>query len=477
MFDLQKYLSEAACTLVRPLGKKDGLWLIRRADGQMRVLRRYDGENALVQALCGAALPQLPQIYEWRSEDGCTVSQEEYIEGTLLAELLRKTLLTQSQTAAVAREVCLALEALHTRGFVHRDVKPENVMLTPQGRVVLLDLDAAAPVLGDPDTNTRLLGTAGYAAPEQFGFARCDVRADIFALGVMINVMRTGTHPSVRLADGRLGRVVRRCTHTNAAQRYESAGALMRRLPRAKPAHSCALCGYTTPGGGCAYCGGTARPPARKGLRIAAAVAACVVSAVAGYAVGLQDPTSAMARAAQALPEEPAAAVTFLAGEAVPVAAWERDDIPFTAPFAYDLDGDGTDEQYYFAVVDYWSGEQDIQLTQRGSRRYKPGDSFTEFYLPVICRENADGTYSSVPELAKLLQNAQISLFYLGERPQALISATRMPGARLGVWEGGVEAQSTLACAGEWIVYARAELAGQPVEAAIQKQIREEKDG
>lgn len=476
MFDLQKYLAETSCTLVRPLGKKDGLWLICRADGEKRVLRRYDGENAPVQALCGAKIPQLPQIYEWRGEDGCTVSQEEFIEGTLLAELLRRTLLTESQTAAVTREVCLALEALHTRGFVHRDVKPENVMLTPQGRVVLLDLDAAAPVLGAPDTNTRLLGTAGYAAPEQFGFARCDVRADIFALGVMINVMRTGAHPSVRLADGRLGRVVRRCTHTNAAQRYESVGALMKQLPRAKPAQTCALCGYTTPGGGCAYCGGTAKPQARRGIWIAAAVAACIVSAAAGYAAGLQNPTSAMARPAQAQAEEPAA-VTILVGEAVPVAAWERDDIPFTTPFAYDLDGDGTDEQYCFAVADYWSGEQDIQLAQRGSRRYKPNDSFTEVYLPVICRENADGTYSSVPELAKLLQNAEISLFYLGERPQALISATRMPGARLGVWEGGVEAQSTLACAGEWIVYARAELAGQPVEAAIQKQIREEKDG
>ena len=284
--------------------------------------------------------------------------------------------------------------------------------------------------------------------------------------------MRTGAHPSVRLADGRLGRVVRRCTHTNAAQRYESVGALMKQLPRAKPAQTCALCGYTTPGGGCAYCGGTAKPQARRGIWIAAAVAACIVSAAAG----LQNPTSAMARPAQAQAEEPAA-VTILVGEAVPVAAWERDEIPFTTPFAYDLDGDGTDEQYCFAVADYWSGEQDIQLAQRGSRRYKPNDSFTEIYLPVICRENADGTYSSVPELAKLLQNAEISLFYLGERPQALISATRTPGTRLGVWEGGVEAQSTLACAGEWIVYARAELAGQPVEAAIQKQIREEKDG
>ena len=93
-------------------------------------------------------------------------------------------------------------------------------MLTKQGRVVLLDLDAAAPLLGSPDRNTRLLGTAGYAAPEQFGFARCDVRADIFALGVLLNVMLTGQHPSRRLAEGHAGRIVRRCTMMNPDQRF-----------------------------------------------------------------------------------------------------------------------------------------------------------------------------------------------------------------------------------------------------------------
>ena len=139
-------------------------------------------------------------------------------------------------------------------------------MLTRQGRVVLLDLDAAAPVLGTPDTNTRLLGTAGYAAPEQFGFARCDVRADIFALGVLLNVALTGEHPSVRLAKGRLGRIVRRCTNTNAAQRYANVDALLRQLPPARPVHLCGLCGGKTPGGGCVWCGGAA---ARKPVRAA----------------------------------------------------------------------------------------------------------------------------------------------------------------------------------------------------------------
>ena len=119
-------------------------------------------------------------------------------------------------------DLCSALVDLRAAGLVHRDVKPENVMLTKQGRVVLLDLDAAAPLLGSPDRNTRLLGTAGYAAPEQFGLSQTDGRADIYSLGVLLNVMLTGQHPSRQLAAGHAGRVVQRCTMTSPEQRYHS---------------------------------------------------------------------------------------------------------------------------------------------------------------------------------------------------------------------------------------------------------------
>lgn len=252
MVFFEKFAREHGLRLLQPLGgKPETIWLAQTAEGEKRVLRRYAGQDAVCRKLVGVQTPQLAQVYACHDADEDTVSEEEYIDGTLLSDLLRRTLLDERQAAAAARELCAALQTLHGLGYVHRDVKPENVMLTKQGRVVLLDLDAAAPLLGSPDRNTRLLGTAGYAAPEQFGFARCDVRADIFALGVLLNVMLTGEHPSVCLAKGRLGRIVRRCTHTNAAQRYESVDALLRQLPKAGPAHLCALCGGMTPGGGC----------------------------------------------------------------------------------------------------------------------------------------------------------------------------------------------------------------------------------
>ena len=76
-----------------------------------------------------------------------------------------------------------------------------------------------------------------------------------------------------------------------------------------------------------------------------------------------------------------------------------------------------------------------------------------------------------MPELVDLLEDPVIALYYLGEQPKELISAARLPGKRFGVWPGEVEARVSLACEGEWVILARATVAGQPVEAAIRKDI------
>ena len=78
--------------------------------------------------------------------------------------------------------------------------------------------------------DTQILGTAGFAAPEQYGLSQTDRRADIYALGILINVMLTGQHPSQRQAEGRLGRVVERCTRVNPARRYPNVLRLMEAL-------------------------------------------------------------------------------------------------------------------------------------------------------------------------------------------------------------------------------------------------------
>lgn len=114
-------------------------------------------------------------------------------------------------------------------GAVHRDIKPENVILRGS-EAVLIDFDASRLYKDESDGDTRILGTTGYAAPEQYGITQSDHRADIYSLGVLLNIMITGEHPSKKLASGRIGQIVQRCTMTAPKQRYQTVLALMERL-------------------------------------------------------------------------------------------------------------------------------------------------------------------------------------------------------------------------------------------------------
>lgn len=100
------------------------------------------------------------------------------------------------------RQICNALSSLHALGIVHRDIKPDHLLQNADGKVYLLDLDAARLYKNHVDRDTCTLGTTGFAAPEQFGIVQTDHRADIFALGVTLNILLTGYHPSKQLCTG-----------------------------------------------------------------------------------------------------------------------------------------------------------------------------------------------------------------------------------------------------------------------------------
>ena len=78
--------------------------------------------------------------------------------------------------------------------------------------------------------DTVIMGTVGYASPEQLGVTQSDARTDIYAAGVLLNVMLTGKHPTEAFARGRIGRIVRKCTALNPADRYQSAEELSAKL-------------------------------------------------------------------------------------------------------------------------------------------------------------------------------------------------------------------------------------------------------
>ena len=204
--------------------------LIRhRATGRRFVLRQFTGSAEVYRQLLACACRNLPTVYEVASQGDRHVVLEEYIEGDNLGVFLQDGLFSPKETRDIVEQVCRALWALHSMAAVHRDVKPENIILRGSD-AVLIDFDAARLHKPEHETDTQVLGTVGFAAPEQYGLSQSDIRTDIYSLGVLINVMLTGEHPSKKLAEGLLGRVVGRCTQVNPQKRYKNVLRLMEAL-------------------------------------------------------------------------------------------------------------------------------------------------------------------------------------------------------------------------------------------------------
>lgn len=197
-----------------------------KKSGTRYIFRRYSGSGEVYRRLLPVLCPHLPQIMEAAEQDGQTAVLEEYVQGDTLAELLMGARLTEREARQVTMQLCQALHVLHSMGAVHRDVKPENVILRGSD-AVLIDFDAARIYKVASESDTQVLGTTGFAAPEQYGIFQSDERADIFSLGVLLNIMLTGKHPSREMAAGKMGRIMRKCTMTAPEQRYQSARALM----------------------------------------------------------------------------------------------------------------------------------------------------------------------------------------------------------------------------------------------------------
>lgn len=195
--------------------------LRHRDTGTWFILRRMSGGNEVYRKLLEIRCPHLPLILETAGDGERTLVLEEYILGNDLGDILTDGLFSPQDTQRLGLQLCRALWVLHSLGAVHRYVKPENVLLRGDD-AILIDFDAARLFKKDREADTVARGTTGFAAPEQYGLTQSDARADVYSMGVLLNVMRTGEHPSKKLAPGRLGRIVSRCVQTSPKKRYQS---------------------------------------------------------------------------------------------------------------------------------------------------------------------------------------------------------------------------------------------------------------
>lgn len=212
-------------SLIKVIKNKDGKEVIHIRHKEISkdmILRSYPYKVAVYDFLCGYIHKNIPVVYDTYSADDGEIVLEEYISGITVDEIVENKVYKYRGAKEVLTQVCDALEFLHENGIVHRDIKPENIMITDDGCCKLMDFDVSREISDNKKTDTSILGTIGYASPEQYGIAQSDSRSDIYALGVLLNVMLTGKHPSDLLAPGKAGKIVLKSTQINPEQRFNS---------------------------------------------------------------------------------------------------------------------------------------------------------------------------------------------------------------------------------------------------------------
>ena len=209
------------------------------------------------QSAAGLEHPNIVNIYDVGSENGMHYIVMEYVDGiTLKTYIEKKGKLTYKEAVSIAIQVGRGIEAAHNKNIVHRDIKPQNIIISKDGRIKVADFGIARAIT---DETTNLYGAAGsvhYISPEQARGGYCDERSDIYSLGITIYEMVTGRvpfdgdttvavaiahineamvppsniEPSVPVA---LEQIIFKCTQKRPNQRYSSCADLIKDLRHA----------------------------------------------------------------------------------------------------------------------------------------------------------------------------------------------------------------------------------------------------
>jgi predicted Ser/Thr protein kinase len=230
-----------------------------------RLLERFHGEVRVARLV---SHPNVCRVFDIGEIEGSPFISMEYVDGEDLASLLTRIgRLPSDKAMETARKLCAGLAAAHDRGVIHRDLKPQNIMINKRGDVVIMDFGLAA--IADQLSGAEVRnGTPAYMAPEQLRGAGVTARSDIFALGLVLYELFTGKRPydaktlqqlidlqeSAQLAsmtsiaadvDPAVEKVIRRCLDPDPLKRPPSAISVAAALPGGDPLAAALAAGET----------------------------------------------------------------------------------------------------------------------------------------------------------------------------------------------------------------------------------------
>ncbi len=189
----------------------------------------------------------LPAFFDEFQNDYMVCIVREYIEGKPLHQFKYKNNLQVKDIIGICVQLCDILIYLHERKqpVIHRDIKPQNIIVKPDGTVALIDFDISRMYHADAKNDTQFIGTREYAPPEQYGFSQTDCRTDIYSVGVVLGWLLTGetsTKEVIRKLDDRwLADVYKKCTAFSPDDRFASARKLKSALLHVDKMHNKAV--------------------------------------------------------------------------------------------------------------------------------------------------------------------------------------------------------------------------------------------
>lgn len=205
------------------------------------------------QSAAGLEHPNIVNIYDVGSEEGLYYIVMEYVEGiTLKTYIEKKGQLSFKESASIAIQVARGIEVAHSKGIIHRDIKPQNIIISTEGKVKVTDFGIAKAASSNT-VSADVMGSVHYASPEQSRNGFVDGRSDLYSLGIVMYEMITGrvpfdgdttvavaiqhlqeeiTKPSVYAANIPFSfeQIILKCTQKNADKRYQNVSELMEDL-------------------------------------------------------------------------------------------------------------------------------------------------------------------------------------------------------------------------------------------------------